>query len=121
MGSRQLTQRIDNNPLTINGNVFRAGIGTHAPSRTVFKLNGLYDSLSMSVGLDEEKLCSDGAKIKIAVDGQWIFESYLNYKNIVPISIPLQKAKQLEITTEPLQSMDCDHVDIVLPILYKSF
>lgn len=120
-GSRQLNQSIDNNLLTINGNVFKAGIGTHAPSRTVFKLNGLYDSLSMSVGLDEEKLCSDGAKIKIAVDGQWIFESYLNYKNIVPISIPLQKAKQLEITTEPLQSMDCDHVDIVLPILYKSF
>lgn len=118
-GSIHYNQSVDGNSLKVAGQVFKEGIGMHAASKTVYELNQMYDSLSMFVGLDEESLCSDGFSFKILVDNQERFFDTLNYKNFVSVAISLKDAKTLVFESNPLSSKDCDHVDLLLPLLYK--
>lgn len=119
-GGLEKNRSVEQNPLKVANQVFKEGLGLHAPSKTVYSLDGAYDSLSMFAGLDEEKLCSDGATLKVYVDNQLQYVNHLDYKKLNSIGLSLKGARSLMIETDSLSSMDCDHVDILLPTLYKA-
>src|SRR5690606_32205419 len=68
-GGLQQDLSTDENPLTINGEVFAKGLGTHSRSELVYNLGGEYQQFTASVGIDDE--VGDGAN-----DGSAVFEVY---------------------------------------------
>ena len=53
-GTIQSNKSIDGNPLRLGGKVYRSGVGTHAPSQIIVKLNGAVTRFETYVGIDEE-------------------------------------------------------------------
>ena len=53
-GSLKLDRSVDGNPLSISGVPFRTGLGTHSIGSIGFALNGNYDRLEASIGIDSE-------------------------------------------------------------------
>lgn len=45
---------IDGNNITINGNVYESGVGTHGPSQIIVKLNGSVTDFYAVLGIDDE-------------------------------------------------------------------
>ncbi len=109
---------VEGNPLTINGNVYSEGFGTHANSVIQFKLEEKYSHFAATIGLDDEAICSDGFKFRVLGDGVLLYESPLvNPLRTFSIMVPLQQVKILTLESDRAGSMDCDHVNIVFPTL----
>lgn len=53
-GTPKKNLSIDGNPLTLKGIVYASGVGTHASSRIIVKLNGAVTHFVGSVGIDDE-------------------------------------------------------------------
>ena len=45
---------IEGNDITINGNVYESGVGTHGPSQIIVKLNGSVTDFYATLGIDDE-------------------------------------------------------------------
>ncbi len=118
-GTFQKNKSNEGNVFKIQGEAFPEGIGIHAPSKTEYILDSKFSRLQAIVGLDDESLCSDGAILQIFGDGKLLAESELHYKQTT-IDVNLQGVSKLWIQTLPKESKDCDHVDIVLPLLFSN-
>ena len=117
-GTLGRNKSIDGNALKVDGKIFPEGIGTHAPSKTVFYLQKQFERFSAFVSLDDESLCSDGVLFSAFVDNKKVFDKKLWYNTPESIALNLENAEELRFETNPLASKDCDHVDILLPLLY---
>ncbi|AQT69916.1 Beta-hexosaminidase [Anaerohalosphaera lusitana] len=53
-GSPQTNRSVDGNPISISGNAFKRGIGTHAPATIVLELHKTAKSFTAQVGVDDE-------------------------------------------------------------------
>ena len=60
-GEPQKNATVDHHRLTLDGEPFRYGIGSHANSSIEYSLARSYDWLHVVVGLDDESACGDGA------------------------------------------------------------
>lgn len=119
-GSLKVNQSIDGNQYSLAGESYPEGLGIHWPSKSTFNVAG-YDSLSALVGLDEESLCNEGGgTLKVYGDGKELSEVHVGYGAPAEINASLRGIKELAIVTEPKESKDCGHVDLVLPLLYKN-
>lgn len=117
-GSLHTNESIEGNAFKVGGKFFDKGFGTHAASETSFNIGSKYKIFKASYGLDEESLCSDGAQLQVIADGNIIFDSgRFNLGNLHTIEVSVENAQNLTIKTFPLDNMDCDHVDIINPVL----
>ena len=117
-GKLHKNQSIEGNPFKVGGKLYSEGFGTHASSETVFNIEGKYKKFTMDFGLDEESLCSDGAQLQIIVDGNILFDSgRFNLGNLKTAEVSVENAQTLTIKTNSLENKDCDHVDIINPVL----
>ncbi len=66
-GTNQQNRSVDGNALTLNGNVYTSGVGTHASGKIIVKLNGATRFCAV-VGIDDEVL-SDASYS--ASDARW--------------------------------------------------
>lgn len=57
-GTIKANQSIDGNPLTMKNVVYESGVGTHAASQIIVKLNGAVTRFSTYVGIDDEVLAA---------------------------------------------------------------
>ncbi len=114
-GNLHANESVEGKPLTIDGLSYKEGLGTHAPSETVYSLKGKYSTLRMVIGLDDESLCSEGAIVEIDGDGRNLFTSpvFTNGKANM-LNVPIAGVQKLTIRSKPAgSSMDCTHVDFV--------
>lgn len=92
-----LNHNIEGGPLVINRQVFPSGIGTHAPGKIAFSLEGKFSRFSCRVGLDATSSNSRGAIYTVVADGREIFRSEkLNMEaDPYPIDVSVAGVKEL--------------------------
>jgi len=74
-GSVNKDTSVDGNPLTIDGNTYIKGIGTHAGSEIIYDLNGAYTSFYSHVGVDDEVGANATIVFEVYGDGNKIYDS----------------------------------------------
>ncbi|MCQ2106481.1 MAG: NPCBM/NEW2 domain-containing protein [Fibrobacter sp.] len=117
-GKIHKNESIEGNKLTIDGNVFTNGFGMHAPSTTVFNVEGKFSAFRTSVGLDDESLCSEGVFVEIEGDGQKLAASPVFQNGIVhTLTARIEGVQKLTLKSIPKAGIDCSHVDFVNAVL----
>ncbi|SHK45087.1 NPCBM/NEW2 domain-containing protein [Fibrobacter sp. UWH5] len=111
-GSPQINESVEHHRLTLDEEVFRYGIGSHANSSIVFKLPASYSVLHSVIGLDDESACGDGASFIITGDGRELFRS----KRLYPtekqsIDVDVAGVKTIVLGIDMGGNKDCDHGD----------
>jgi hypothetical protein len=113
-----LNQNIEGGILNINGVAFPAGIGTHAPSKIAFSLEGKVSRFSCLAGLDMTAKDSLGVIYSLWADGREIFRSpkLKPGADPFPISVSVAGAKELVLSAETTEFADTvSDVDWVNP------
>jgi len=103
---------VENNAIRIDGRVFEYGVGSHAPSRLVWNLNGAYKKFHSFIGLDDESACGNGAIWLVRGDGKELYRSrVLGSREIDSISVDISGVNKFELETLDNGDKDCDHSD----------
>ena len=111
-GEPQMDATVEHHKLTIDGEPFRYGIGSHANSAIEFPLMRDYDWLHVVVGLDDESACGDGAFFAVEANGREIYRSkklYTTEKERLKLNV--KGAKSLNLRVLMGDDKDCDHGD----------
>lgn len=97
-------QNVDGGPLVINGSAFETGIGTHAPSKIAFSLQGKFGRFSCLVGLDKTAVNSQGVIYTVIADGREIFRSPKLKLDADPFPIDISVAGVKELVLDAIQT-----------------
>lgn len=113
-GNLHVNQSIEGNKLTLDGQTFDNGFGMHAASETVFDIGKKYNSFRVSVGLDDESLCSDGIHVEILGDGKVLAQTpVFTNGTIHTLTAHTEGVQKLTLKSIPREGIDCTHVDFV--------
>lgn len=99
-GTPGIKTSVAGKPLTIAGEVFKRGFGTHAESSLLIKLDGKVKKFTTLVGLDDEVKGQDPAvAFEIYGDNKKIWSSELMHlgDKAKPVSVSLEGVNQLEL------------------------
>jgi len=99
-GKPGINTSVDGKPLTIAGEVFKRGFGTHAESSLLIKLYGKAKKFTALVGLDDEiKEQTPAVVFEIYGDNKKIWSSELMHlgDKAKPVSVSLEGINQLEL------------------------
>jgi alpha-galactosidase len=109
----------DGMPITIGGQVYAHGLGTHAPSEIVYYLGGRCSALTTDVGIDDEKTANGSASFRIYADSQLVADSGTRTVSdpALTLTANLSGATWLHLVTDPGPSTNSDHTDWAEPIL----
>lgn len=123
-GSVKTNQRCKSGPLTTAGQVYKKGIGTHANSEIVYRLNGQFYQFSAKCGVDDCTVNDQhrtSVTFKVLVDGQVKFNSGVMRYGETPkkIAIDLRGARELKlIVTDAGDSAFGDHANWLETFLF---
>jgi alpha-galactosidase len=108
---------LDGNLITIGGQVYTRGLGTNAPSRSVYYLGGRCSSLSVDVGIDDEVTTGGSATFSIRADDTLVVASGVLTSADAPqtLTADVTGATLVELVTDPGADSDGDHTDWALP------
>jgi len=116
-GKPGINTSVDGKKLTIAGETFGRGFGTHAESSLLIKLNGKTHKFSALVGLDDEMKGHDPAvEFEIYGDNKKLWSSGIMHlgDKAKPVSVSLKGIKQLElVVTDGGNGPYYDHADWV--------
>jgi alpha-galactosidase len=117
-GEPHKNKSVDGHPLTIGGQVYERGFGTHAESTLIVKLDGGAQTFSASVGVDDEINGNPAASVEFSLvgDGKALWSSGVMHAG--------DKAKYCEVNLSGVRSLtlkavnsgesiDFDHADWV--------
>ena len=115
-GSLQNDFAVMGTPLIIAGQHFERGLGTHAPSKIVYELDGQYLRFEASVGVDDAMKDHTNSTVvfQVFADGIKKYDSGIMkiHDKAKPVKVSLEKAKRLElVVTDAGDGKDCDHAD----------
>lgn len=113
-GSPQARKSVDGNNLSIAGQKFERGVGTHAVSTFVLNLDGKGKRLAAFVGVDDETGNKASISFHVLGDKNVLWESGVMKKGDAPKSIDLdiQNIKLLGLlVTDAGDGIDYDHAD----------
>ena len=117
-GKIHMNESIDGNKFNVNGLHYAYGIGTHASSTTVFDIGKKFSTVSFSVGLDDESLCSEGVAVEVLGDGKTITKTpFFKNGDLQKVKANIAGIQKLTIRTMPKEGINCSHVDIINPVL----
>lgn len=120
-GNLQVDKSVTGKPLTIAKKRYKKGIGTHANATLRYNLNGKYERLTAVLGIDEDEFCSNGIQIKVLGDNNLLANTgTLSQGKEYILDIPLSGVQQLFFEINGLGDINCDHVDIAVPVLHFS-
>lgn len=118
-------QAVGGGPLRVGGRVFYSGLGVHAPSRVKWQLNGAWNRLRTSFGVDDSAGRGERGgtvRFRILVDGEVRFESgevrVGSAASVAPV-VDLVGAKELVLEVDPLDNWVLDRADWLRPILLR--
>ena len=105
---------LDGATLSINGETFSRGIGSHAESQVTFKLNCAYELFSASIGIHDDACEKGSAIFEIWGDGKKLFASEIMRagEKAKFISVDISYVHELTLKTLPTEDgQDCDHTN----------
>ncbi len=121
-GNLQIDKSVTGKPLTIAKKRYKKGIGTHANGKLGYNLGGKYRRLTAVIGIDEDEFCSNGIQVKILGDGNLLTDTgKLGQGQEYLLDIPLNGVERLVFEMDGLGEINCDHVDIAVPVAYNHF
>ena len=111
-GEPQKNTSVEHNKLTLDGEPFRYGIGSHANSGIEYSLPRSFDWLHVVVGLDDESACGDGAYFAVDADGREIYRTKKLYTTDKErLNLKISGAKSIYLRVLMGENKDCDHGD----------
>lgn len=111
-GNPEKNESVEHHRLTIDKEIYRYGIGSHANSKISYSLNRPYSVFHAVVGLDDESACGDGVHFIVMADGREVFHSerlYSTQKKAIDVDI--SGATRLELRIDMGDEKNCDHGD----------
>ncbi len=121
-GERHRDRTVDANRLSVDGFIFRHGIGTHARSRLTYHLNGAFSALDTAFGIDDEANKGQRIRFRILADGQVRYDSGDVTVLGFPYHATVDVRKTSFLTLEVLDGGDginSDHADWLEPVLFR--
>ncbi|NMM55508.1 NPCBM/NEW2 domain-containing protein [Paenibacillus aquistagni] len=115
-GTIQKDHSVDGNTLKLNNKTYAKGLGTHAHSEIVYKLNGQYTSFAALVGVDNEVGTVGSVEFQVVVDNQVLFSSGVMHNDMEPkeVNVNLSGKNELKlIVTDGGDGINSDHADWV--------
>jgi len=117
-GQPQKNKSVDGHPLTIGGQVFERGFGTHAESSLIVKLDGGAQTFSASVGVDDEVNKNPASSVEFSLigDGKVLWSSGVMHAadKAKYCEVPLSGVKSLTLKVgDAGDGIDFDHADWV--------
>lgn len=111
-GNPEKNETVEHHRLTIDKEIFRYGIGSHANSKISYSLPRPYSVLHAVIGLDDESACGDGVHFIVLANGREVFHSNRLYSTQKQsIDVELGNATQLELRIDMGGEKNCDHGD----------
>jgi alpha-galactosidase len=113
-GAPHAGRSVDNSPLTLTGQVYTHGIGTHANSEMTIDLKGVARRFQAAVGLDDGEKGLGSIVFVVLVDGKEVRRSHVLHGGDPPetISVDLSGARQMTLVVEDADDdIDHDHAD----------
>ena len=113
-GEPQANKSVEGHTLSIGGQAFTNGLGTHAASEFILDVGGRAASFSAVVGVDDEVGKQGSVVFKVLGDtNQVLWESKELHGGDVPqaVSVSLAGVKQLTLLVDGGDNIDSDHAD----------
>ena len=111
-GEPKMGKTVENNAMRINGRIFEFGVGTHANSKLVWNLNGVYKKFHSYIGLDDEAIGGNGAIWVVKADGKELYHSkILTSHEIDSLIVDISGVNVLELVTLDGGNKDFDHAN----------
>lgn len=110
----QADKSIEGNALSIAGQKFDRGVGTHSISTFLLNLNGKGKRFTAEVGLDDEATTQGSVEFYILGDKKILWQSGIMHKGdeLKNVDIDISKIKKLGLlVTDAGDGMDYDHAD----------
>ena len=109
----------DGNPITVGGQVYERGLGTHAPGEIIYYLGGRCSALITDVGIDDEKTANASASFIIYADDQAVAESgtVTGDDPAMTLTADLTGATWLRLVTDAGPTTEADRTDWAAPML----
>ena len=122
-GTIMKDKSVGGNTLTLNGNTYAKGIGTHASSTIVYNISGNYSTFQSDVGIDAEEDGKGTGHVEFVIlgDGKTLFDSGVLINDQVDhINVSVAGVKQLTLEALPgvSGSIDYDHSDFANAAVY---
>ena len=105
---------VEGNPLRIAGRGYTRGLGTHARSENVYRLDNRYQRFEAEVGVDVVKKVLGSVVFQVVADGHKLFDSGVvrGKQAARKISASLEGVEELQlIVTDAGDGISCDHAD----------
>jgi hypothetical protein len=101
--------------LVINGQVYRKGIGTHAPSEIVFDLGKKVRRFSCRVGANETGRDLERIYFRVLADGKKLFRSPIMAYNTpaIPVDLDVTDVEELSLKVDYVANDSWGHADWV--------
>ncbi|HTV24400.1 MAG TPA: NPCBM/NEW2 domain-containing protein, partial [Polyangiaceae bacterium] len=109
----------DGSLITIGGQVYTRGLGTHAGSRVVYYLGGRCSALTVDVGIDDEVASDGAASFQILADDRVVAESPVLTGDDAALTLTadVTGATLLTLAADPNGAIDGDHADWAAPTI----
>jgi hypothetical protein len=120
-GTLQRNQSVWEKPMMVGGRSFQRGVGTHAPARTVYNLDGKWRRFTAWAGADQAT--GPTITMEVRVDGKPVWKSpgVLTRESAAQrVDVSLKGAKELElIVGDGGNGLAADHADWADAILHR--
>ena len=113
-GQPQKNATVEHRKITIDKEVFRYGIGSHAPSFLRYTLPRSFNKFYATIGLDDESVGGDGASFIVLGDNRELFRSkrmYSTEKQSIAVDVTGVHVLELRLDEGDKHDKDFDHGD----------
>jgi hypothetical protein len=112
-GELRAGSSVDQNPLIVDGRIYKSGLGTHASSRVLYKVPAGACGLDFKAGIDAEVGSNGGVIFAISRDGQRVWHSDTVFGGRSPVVgyVNLKGAQNFQLEVDSLKNNAFDHVD----------
>jgi hypothetical protein len=110
----------DGRPLTLNGQTYARGFGTHADSSLSFDLGGRCQTFTARVGVDDEVGERGSVVFQVYADGVKLYDSgrMTGQSATRAVEVPVAGTRELKlVVTDAGDGLSADHADWVNPLL----
>jgi hypothetical protein len=121
-GTLQHNKSVGGRRLSVGGQTFEKGLGTHARSVIIFDLKGKYKLFEASVGIDDESVRDNlVCFIVMGDDSVLFFSDSIGYKPApIPCVVSVKGIDKLQLIVDSGgDGIDYDHADWIEPRLFR--